>query len=75
MYSSPATVDSSGYGGIGIECEVAVKLGADVPASGAPYTRESIAEYIEWIAASFELVDRRDAPSLDGQMPGDLQAS
>ena len=59
VYNSPATVDSSGYGGIGIECEVAVKLGADLPASGAPYTRDSIAEYIEWIAASFELVDRR----------------
>ena len=69
VYNSPATVESSGYGGIGIECEVAVKLGADLPASGAPYTRESIAEYIEWLAASFELVDRRDAPSLDGQMP------
>ena len=31
VYNSPATVDSSGYGGIGIECEVAVKLGADLP--------------------------------------------
>ena len=69
VYDSPATVDSSGYGGIGIECEVAVKLGADLPASGAPYTHDSIAEYIEWLAAAFELVDRREAPSLDGQMP------
>ena len=69
VHDSPAAVDSSDYGGVGIECEVAVKLGADLPATGAPYTRESIAEYIEWIAASFELVDRRDAPSLDGQMP------
>ena len=69
VHDSPAAVDSSEYGGVGIECEVAVKLGADLPASGAPYTRESIAEYIEWLAASFELVDRRDAPSLDGQLP------
>ena len=69
VHDSPATVDSGNYGQVGIECEVAVKLGADLPASGEPYTRESIAEYIEWLAASFELVDRRDAPSLDGQMP------
>ena len=69
VYDSPAVVDSGDYGQVGIECEVAAKLGAEMPASGAPYTRESIAEYIEWIAASFELVDRRDAPSLEGQMP------
>ena len=69
VHVSPAAVDSGGYGQVGIECEVAVKLGAELPASGAPYTRDSIAEYIEWIAASFELVDRREAPSLDGQMP------
>ena len=37
VYNSPATVDSSGYGAVGIECEVAVKLGADLPTSGAPY--------------------------------------
>ena len=69
VQDSPATVDSGNYGQVGIECEVAVKLGADLPASGAPFTREGIAEYIEWLAASFELVDRRDAPSLEGQMP------
>lgn len=69
VHDSPASVDSGDYGQVGIECEVAAKMGAEVPASGAPYTLESIAEYIEWIAASFEIVDRRDAPTLDGQMP------
>ena len=69
VHDSPAAVDSGDYGQVGIECEVAVTLGADLPASGAPYTLDSIADHIEWLAASFELVDRRDAPSLDGQMP------
>ena len=69
VYDTPAVVDSANYGQVGIECEVAVKLRAEAPASGAPYTRESIADCVEWIAASFELVDRRDAPSLEGQMP------
>ena len=69
VHDSPAVVDSADYGQVGIECEVAAKLGAEAPASGAPYTLESIAGYIEWIAASFEIVDRRDAPSLEGQTP------
>ncbi len=69
VHSSPATLEYNDYVGIGIECEVAVKLGADLPASGAPYTRDSISDAIEWLATSFELVDRRDAPSLDGQLP------
>ena len=69
VYSSPAAVDSGDYGSVGIECEVAVKLSADVPASGAPYTLDGIADFIEWLAVSFELVDRREAPSLEGQAP------
>ena len=69
VHDSPAAVNGSDYVGIGIECEVAAMLGADLPVSGAPYTLDSIAEYIEWLAASFELLDMREAPSLDGQMP------
>ena len=73
VYDSPATVDSSGYGGIGIECEVAVKLGADLPASGAPYTRDSIAEYIEWLAAAFELGGQAGSTIARWADAGDLQ--
>ena len=69
VYDSPAAANSREYVGVGIECEVAVMLGKDLPVSGAPFTRKSIAEYIEWLAASFEVLDRREAPSLDGQMP------
>ena len=69
VHDSPAEVNGSDYVGIGIECEVAAMLGADLPVSGAPYTLDSIAEYIEWLAASFELLDMREAPSLEGQMP------
>ena len=69
VYDSPAALDSGEYVGVGIECEVAASLGSALPVDGAPYTRESIGEYIEWLAPSFELLDRRDAPSLEGQMP------
>ena len=69
VHNSPARLDASIYGGVGIECEVAVMLSADLPASGAPYDRNSIAGAIEWLAAAFEVVDRREAPYRDGQMP------
>ena len=69
VHNSPARLDSGIYGGVGIECEVAVMLSADLPANGAPYDRESVAGAIEWLAASFEVVDRRDAPYRDDQMP------
>ena len=42
VQQSPVTLDSGRYFRLGIECEVAVRLGADLPASGAPYTRESV---------------------------------
>lgn len=69
VHDSPARLDSAIYGGVGIECEVAVMLSADLPADGAPYDREGVAGAIEWLAASFEVVDRRDAPYRDDQMP------
>ena len=69
VHDSPAAVNSGDYVGVGIECEVAVMLGADLPVYGPPYTRESIAEYIEWLAASFEVLDVRESPPPDGQMP------
>jgi 2-keto-4-pentenoate hydratase len=54
---SPATVRSADYVSLALECEVAARLGADVPAAKAPYTRQSIAAYIEFLAPAFELVD------------------
>ena len=69
VHQSPARLDASVYGGVGIECEVAVMLSADLPASGAPYDRESVGSAIEWLAAAFEVVDRREAPYRDEQMP------
>ena len=69
VHDSPARLDSGVYGGVGIECEVAVMLSADLPASGAPYDREGVASAIEWLAAAFEVVDRREAPYRDEQMP------
>ncbi len=43
----------------GIECEFAVKLGKDLPASGAPYTREKAAEAIATLHPAVEVTGLR----------------
>jgi 2-keto-4-pentenoate hydratase len=43
----------------GIECEIAVRLGSDVPPDGAPYDAERIAPYIATVMPAMELVDDR----------------
>ncbi len=43
----------------GVEAEIAVTLGADLPVSTTPYTRESVREAVEAVMISIELVDAR----------------
>ena len=66
---SPASVRRYDFVRLGVECEVAVKLASDIPASGAPYSREDISDAIEWLAASFEVIDGREAADAEGQDP------
>ena len=66
IQSSPATFRSTDYVGLAIECEVAARIGADVPAAQAPYSRASIAEYIECLATAFEMVDFRGSAAGTG---------
>ena len=44
---------------VGVECEIAVRLAADLPASGAPYRREGIADAVGAGMAAIEVVDDR----------------
>lgn len=69
VHDAPASLSAADYVRLGIECEVAVGLGADLPAEGAPYTRESASDAIAWLAASFELVDGREAADGDTANP------
>ncbi|MFO1350316.1 MAG: fumarylacetoacetate hydrolase family protein [Gammaproteobacteria bacterium] len=46
-------------GRIGVECEIAVLLGEDLPASGAPYDRARVAPAVEACIAAMELVADR----------------
>ena len=69
VHESGVTLNRDDYLRLGIECEVAVRMGADLPSSGAPYTRESVLDAIEWLAASFEIIDGRDGAAGEARNP------
>jgi 2-keto-4-pentenoate hydratase len=58
---SPAVLKSADFMHLGLEFELAVTLGRDVPACGAPYDRETIAPYVEACMPAFELIEDRHA--------------
>lgn len=71
VHPSPAAIPLDGFLRLGLECEVAVRLGADLPVAQAPHTRASLATKVDACAAAFELVedggidyDHIDAPTL-----------
>ena len=66
IYHSPAILKGAAYRRLGIECEVAVRLASDLPASGAPYTRDSVAEAVGAVMAAFEVIDMRLPEGMDG---------
>jgi 2-keto-4-pentenoate hydratase len=43
----------------GVECEIAVLLGRDLPAAGCPYDRASVADAVDAAMAAIEIVDDR----------------
>jgi 2-keto-4-pentenoate hydratase len=61
IHASPATLRSADFVNLRIESEIALKLGADLPASGAPWTRETVAPAIAGAMAAFELIEDRNA--------------
>jgi 2-oxo-3-hexenedioate decarboxylase/2-keto-4-pentenoate hydratase len=61
IHTSPATIAKADYINVRVECELAVRLGRDLPASGAPYTRESVRAAVGEVMAAFELIEDRHA--------------
>src|SRR3970040_2236195 len=56
VHPSPARVDIAAYHHLGVEFEVAVRLADDLPASGGPWTRASVAARVAAWLPAFELV-------------------
>jgi 2-oxo-3-hexenedioate decarboxylase/2-keto-4-pentenoate hydratase len=67
VHASPARVRHADYLHVGVECEIAVRLGRDLPASGAPYDRASVSAAVQACMAGMEIVDDRyvDYKSMD----------
>ena len=61
MQHSPCIIRSTDYGRLGVECEIAVRLAADLPVMPALYSRDHITEAIGTVMAAFELIDDRHA--------------
>jgi 2-keto-4-pentenoate hydratase len=61
IHASPARLATADFVNLCIESEIALKLGADLPASGAPWTRESVAPVVAGAMPAFELIEDRHA--------------
>jgi 2-oxo-3-hexenedioate decarboxylase/2-keto-4-pentenoate hydratase len=61
IHASPATLRHGDFVNLRIECEIALRLGADLPASSAPWTRDGVAKAIDAAMPAFELIEDRHA--------------
>ena len=61
ILASPASLPHAAFRGPGVECEVAFRLGSDLPPLGAPYTADRVAGAVAAAFAAIEVVDARYA--------------
>jgi 2-oxo-3-hexenedioate decarboxylase/2-keto-4-pentenoate hydratase len=61
IHRAPATIRKADYVNVRVECELAVRLGRDLPKEPQPYTRESVRSAISQVMAAFELIEDRHA--------------
>jgi 2-keto-4-pentenoate hydratase len=61
VVGAPARTTAADYGRLLIEFEIAVELGADLPAKNGAYNRKSVAPAVAAVRPAFELADDRAA--------------
>lgn len=61
IHRAPAELSLADYNGLALEFELAVRLGRAIPASAAPFTAESVRDYVDVCFPAFELIDDRRA--------------
>jgi 2-keto-4-pentenoate hydratase len=59
VHDSGVRLSRAGFGRLGLEFEIAMRIGR--PATGGPYTAQTIREHVDGVCAAIELVDDRDA--------------
>ena len=61
IHSSPARIEAAKFMHMVVECELAVQLGADLPARATPYTRDEVRAAVGTVMPAFELIEDRHA--------------
>src|ERR1700758_4183837 len=61
IHRSPAKLHADDFVNLRIESEIALELGADLPASRAPWTRETVAPAVAAALPAFEVIEDRKA--------------
>jgi 2-keto-4-pentenoate hydratase len=61
IHHSPAKLRAGDFVNLRIESEIALKLDADLPAAGAPWTRATVAPAVAAAMPAFELIEDRNA--------------
>jgi len=61
IHASPASISKSAYMNVVVECELAVRLGRDLPKKAEPYTRAEVRGAIAELIPAFELIEDRNA--------------
>jgi len=61
IHRSPAKLRAADFVNLRIESEIALQLGADLPASGAPWRRDMVAQAVSAAMPAFELIEDRNA--------------
>jgi 2-keto-4-pentenoate hydratase len=59
IHESPARLRAADYGRVAVECEIAVRLGSDLPGTGQDAA--SVADAVEALLPSIEIVDDQNA--------------
>src|SRR5215468_10271153 len=61
LYESPVTIRRSDYVNVAVECEIAMRLSADLPDRGRPHDRQSVAAAVDSCHAGIEIVEDQNA--------------
>jgi 2-keto-4-pentenoate hydratase len=61
VHRSPARIAKADFVNVRVECELAVRLGRDLPKGAQAYTRETVRQAFGEVMAAFELIEDRHA--------------
>src|ERR1043166_1605818 len=61
IHASPARIAKGDFINLRVESEIALKLGSDMPVSGAPWTAASVVPHVAGAMSAYELIEDRNA--------------